>query len=65
MRWSAVILGGGSGTRMGQGRNKVLLPLCGMPILIRSVKAFVPHVSQTVVVIRREDYDEAAALRRI
>ena len=62
MRWSAVILGGGSGTRMGQGRNKVLLPLCGMPILIRSVQAFVPHVSQTVVVIRREDYDEAAAL---
>ena len=64
MRWSAIILGGGSGTRMGRNKNKVLLPLCGVPILIRSVRAFQKHASQLIVVIRSEDYAEASGMLR-
>ncbi|MGB4265539.1 MAG: 2-C-methyl-D-erythritol 4-phosphate cytidylyltransferase, partial [Limnochordia bacterium] len=35
-----IIAAAGSGERMGLGRNKVLLPLNGVPILIRSAVAF-------------------------
>ncbi len=38
--WYAVVLGGGAGTRMGLGRNKVLVDLCGIPVIRRSVAAF-------------------------
>jgi 2-C-methyl-D-erythritol 4-phosphate cytidylyltransferase len=37
----AVVLGAGQGTRMGAGGNKMLLSLRGMPILARTVQAFV------------------------
>lgn len=59
-----IIAAAGSGTRMGQKVNKVLLPLCGIPILIRSIKAFAqfPWVRELVVVVRREDYNQIAEL---
>lgn len=59
-----IIAAAGSGTRMGQDVNKVLLPLCGIPILIRSIKAFAqfPWVRELVVVVRREDYNQIAEL---
>ena len=34
--WCAIVLGGGSGTRMGAGINKVLLPLMGKPVIRRA-----------------------------
>lgn len=37
---AAVIVAAGRGTRMGQGRNKVLCPLCGEPIIVRTARAF-------------------------
>lgn len=53
--WGALILAGGSGSRMGAGRNKVLLPLGGKTVLSRSVAAFLPHADALVVVARPED----------
>lgn len=37
---AAVIVAAGRGTRMGLDRNKVLCPLCGEPIIVRTVRAF-------------------------
>ena len=52
---SAVIVAGGSGTRMG--RPKQLLPVGGKPVLVRAVEAFkkVPSVRQIVVVTPEEN----------
>ena len=44
--WGAIILGGGSGQRMGAKCNKVLLPIAGKSMIVRSVEAFVPLVEQ-------------------
>ena len=38
--WYAIVLAGGSGSRMGAGKNKVLLELQGVPVITRAVKAF-------------------------
>lgn len=35
-----LILAGGKGARLGAGKNKVLLPLCGKAVLFYSIKAF-------------------------
>lgn len=53
--WGAIILGGGSGQRMGAKCNKLLLPIAGKSMIVRSVEAFVPLVEQVVVVSREED----------
>ena len=53
--WGSIILGGGSGQRMGAKCNKVLLPIAGKSMIVRSVEAFVPLVEQVVVVSREED----------
>ena len=37
---AAVIVAAGRGSRMGLERNKVLYPLCGDPIVVRTVRAF-------------------------
>ena len=38
---AAVIVAAGRGSRMGLDRNKVLYPLCGEPIVVRTARAFV------------------------
>jgi len=53
--WYAIILAGGSGSRMGADRNKVLLSLGGEPVIVRSVRAFLGHVDGVVLVSREED----------
>ena len=53
--WYAIVLAGGSGSRMGAGRNKVLLSLNDEPVIVRSVRAFVRHVHGIVLVSRSED----------
>lgn len=53
--WYAIVLGGGSGARMGADRNKVLLDLRGQPVIARSVKAFEGLVDGVVLVSRAED----------
>ncbi len=53
--WYAIILAGGSGTRMESDRNKVLLTLQGEPVIVRSVRAFNGLVDGIVLVSREED----------
>ena len=48
----AVILCGGSGTRMGIKQNKTLLSVGGVPAVVKSVRAFAPLVTGTVLVVR-------------
>lgn len=62
MAWYAIVLAGGSGSRMGAACNKVLLSLDGEPILCRSVEAFRGLVEGIVLVTRPE---EMAACRSL
>lgn len=62
MAWYAIVLAGGSGSRMGAECNKVLLPLDGEPILCRSVEAFRGLVEGIVLVARAEDMSACRSL---
>lgn len=53
--WYAIVLAGGSGSRMGADRNKILLELRGEPVIVRSVRAFQGLVDGVVLVSREED----------
>lgn len=53
--WHAIILAGGSGSRMGADRNKVLLELQGIPVIVRAIEAFNDLVKGIVLVSRLED----------
>ncbi len=53
--WYVVLLAGGNGSRMGAGRNKVLVPLLGKPALLRAAQAFAGLVDGMVIVVRSED----------
>jgi 2-C-methyl-D-erythritol 4-phosphate cytidylyltransferase len=55
-----VLLAAGSGERVGAGRNKVLLPLDGVPVLVHSVRTAlgVAGAHRVVVVVRPEDRAE-------
>ncbi|MGZ4604130.1 MAG: IspD/TarI family cytidylyltransferase [Kineosporiaceae bacterium] len=56
-RAAAVVLAGGSGSRVGAGVNKVYLPLAGRTVVSWSLEwaARVPHVVRFVLVVRPED----------
>jgi 2-C-methyl-D-erythritol 4-phosphate cytidylyltransferase len=56
-RAAVVVLGGGSGTRLGAGTNKVYLPLAGRRVISWSLQwaAQVPQVGAFVLVVRPED----------
>ncbi len=58
----AIVLGGGSGQRMGAGINKVLLPLRGVPAIVRSVAPFSALCRGAVVVARAEEVEDMRAL---
>lgn len=47
-----IVLGGGSGTRMGADQNKVFLPLRGVPAIIRALAPFTALCAGAVVVAR-------------
>lgn len=53
----AVVLGAGQGTRIGAGRNKVLLTLRGKPILVHALAAFeqTPQVTETLLVAHPDE----------
>ena len=63
MAAAIVILGAGSGTRVGAGVNKVLLPLGDAPVLAHSVRTAlrVPGVVRMLVVVRPGDREEVGA----
>jgi 2-C-methyl-D-erythritol 4-phosphate cytidylyltransferase len=58
---AAIVLAGGSGTRIGAGHNKVYLPLGGRTVLGWSLRAFATHpaIGTVVLVIRAEDAAQA------
>lgn len=60
---AVVVLAAGSGTRVGAGVNKVLLPLNGVPVLVRSVLTAlaVADVARVVVVVRDGELDAVGA----
>jgi len=60
----AVVLGAGQGTRMGAGRNKVLLTLRGAPILVHALLAFerTPAVDETLLVAHPDEVEVCRAL---
>ncbi len=64
MTGSVILLAAGRGTRMDAGRNKIFLPLLGVPLLQHTVRAFlgVPGVEEFVVVLGRDDMDEGRRL---
>lgn len=62
MRTYAIVLGGGSGTRMGAEINKVLLPLRGVPAIVRAIAPFTGLCAGVIVVTRA---DEQSILKRI
>ncbi|WP_445258338.1 IspD/TarI family cytidylyltransferase [Nocardioides aurantiacus] len=59
-RTAAVLLAAGSGSRVGADRNKVLLDLVGVPVLVWSVRTVlaVEGVHRVVLVVRPEDAEE-------
>jgi 2-C-methyl-D-erythritol 4-phosphate cytidylyltransferase len=61
-RTAVVLLAAGSGTRVGAGTNKVLLPLSGVPVLAWSLRTItaLEYVDRLVVVHRQEDRDAVA-----
>lgn len=54
---AAIVLAGGSGTRVGAGRNKVYLPLGGRTVLAWSLETFLacPDIGPVVLVVRAAD----------
>lgn len=65
-RTAVLLLAAGSGTRVGAGTNKVLLPMAGVPVLawsLRTVTAL-EYVERLVVVHRDEDREAVADVVR-
>lgn len=55
MKKYTIMLAGGKGERMGYNINKVLIPVCGIPAVIRSISAFIPYTDEMIIVARPED----------
>lgn len=62
MKTYAIVLGGGSGSRMGTDLNKVLLPLRGVPAIVRAIAPFTGLCAGVVVVARA---GEAGLVRQL
>ena len=59
---AGIVLAAGSGTRVGNSRNKVYLPLAGRRIVTWSLEVFrkIPGIGRLVLVVRDDDRDLAA-----
>lgn len=62
----AVILAGGTGSRMGADMPKQFLPLEGMPVIAHSIQAFdrSPYIDEIMVVVHPDWLDHMAQLAR-
>jgi len=58
----AVILGGGSGRRMGSDINKVFLPLRGIPAIVRALAPFTGFCAGAVVVAAADEVADMQAI---
>jgi 2-C-methyl-D-erythritol 4-phosphate cytidylyltransferase len=64
MKAYALVLGGGSGTRMGGDRNKVFLPIRGIPAMVRAVVPFTSICAGAVLVAQPGEMETMKALVR-
>ena len=55
MKKHVILLAGGQGTRMNAAVNKILLNLCGKPVVQRSAEAFASFADDMIIVCRAED----------
>jgi 2-C-methyl-D-erythritol 4-phosphate cytidylyltransferase len=64
MTHAGIVLAAGSGTRVGNSRNKVYLPLAGRRIVTWSLEVFrrTPGIGRLVLVVRSEDRELAAEI---
>lgn len=62
--FSAIILGGGTGERLGLGYNKVLYKIKGKTIIEHAVQTFLDDASfnEIIIVMNRNDYDQTKVL---
>ena len=58
----AIILGGGSGRRMGTDVNKIFLPLRGIPAIVRAIAPFTGFCAGAVVVAAADEVEDMRAL---
>jgi len=59
----AVICAGGKGARAGFSKNKLLIPIDGQPVLVKTLSAFAfSAIDEIVVSVSKEDYAEIAEL---
>lgn len=66
MKWGAVVVAAGRGTRMGASDNKPYLTLAGRPVLAHSLEAFgrSPSVESVVIVVAPGEEEKAEAVVR-
>jgi 2-C-methyl-D-erythritol 4-phosphate cytidylyltransferase len=64
MTHAGIVLAAGSGTRVGNSRNKVYLPLAGRRIVTWSLELFgrIPGIGRLVLVVRDEDRELAGEI---
>ena len=62
MKAYALILGGGSGQRMGADINKVLMPIRGIPAIVRASVPFTGICDGAVIVSRAEEIETMEAI---
>lgn len=58
MKSYAIILGGGSGRRMGAVGNKVFLPLGGVPAIVRAIAPFSGYCAGAIVVAAESELEQ-------
>lgn len=61
MKTHVIMLAGGRGERMKSEKNKILLSVCGIPVIIRSIFAFIPFSDDMVIVSRPDDQETIRA----
>jgi 2-C-methyl-D-erythritol 4-phosphate cytidylyltransferase len=64
MKAVALILGGGSGSRMGGGCNKVFMPIRGIPAIVRATVPFTGICAGAVIVAQPEETEKMEAVVR-
>ncbi|CAN5921538.1 IspD/TarI family cytidylyltransferase [soil metagenome] len=62
----AIVLAGGSGSRMGRDDNKVFAAVCGRPLLAWATRTFgtAPSIDELIIVARVGERDRVAAVLR-
>ena len=59
MKIAAIIVAGGGGRRMGEGENKLFIPLAGVPLLARTISVFERHSRiEAIAVVLNKEIDE-------